>query len=98
MFDSSEQAVTIVKPAGNECMYKGCTCINGERATHGPELIELCLADTLHVNLHRQLAVKMNPEIADCGQGCNSIVTEMNVIDADLRNLCRLPSQLNYVF
>ena len=73
--------------AVNECMHKGCTCINGERATHGtelPKLVEWCPADTLHMNPHRQLAVKMNSEIADCWLGTNSTVAEMNVIDADL--------------
>ena len=66
------------------------TCINGERATDGPELselVELCLAYTLYMNLHCQLVVMMNPEIADSGLGCNSMVAETNVIDADLRNL-----------
>ena len=53
-------------------MCKGCTSINGERATHGPELPELvewCLADKMHVNLRCQLAVKMNPEMLEkCGR------------------------------
>ena len=32
----------------------------------------------VHMNLHCQF--KMNPEIKDCGMGCNSMVAEINVM------------------
>ena len=57
------------------------------------------MADTLHVNLHCQLAVKMNPEIADCGLWCSGTVAELNVIDADLRKLLSTtqPDELRFL-
>ena len=64
ILDSSQQAVTVVKPAGNEGMYKSCTCRNGELAMEGTDLVERCLADVLHMNF--QLATEMNSEIANC--------------------------------
>ena len=51
----------------------------------------------LHVNLHCQLSVKMNPEIADCGLWCNGIIAELNVIDTDLRKLLLLQQLLSCV-
>ena len=41
----------------------------------------------------------MNPEIAEWGLGCNSMVAELNVIDAStFESCCRLPSQIHCVF
>ena len=95
--DSSQPAVTVVKPACNKFMPKAC--INGKRMTNGlelSELVEWCLADKLHVNLQCQLAVKMNDEIADCGLGCSSMVAERRTWSMpSFESFCRLPSQIN---
>ena len=51
------------------------------------------------MHLHCQLAVEMNPEIADCGLGSNCMVAEMNVIDANLRKLLSTtqPDELRFL-
>ena len=58
--NSSQQTITIVKPAGDECMHKWCACSEGKWSTNGTKLAQLVVtrpACSLNMGFHGQMTI-----------------------------------------